>query len=471
MLAGRTTLLVAHRRSTLHLADRIVVLDGGGWWRGHPRRADGRSALYRTLLSGLEEEDAEPIGDSIEALADLEVDRIGVGPRPPRRPTAAGAGPRPRSRPVGAPSIGPGLGRAGVVAAAGGSTWRPTPELLARVAALPPIRDIADRRPGPRDPARPDVQPAPAAVRVPRPLLVGLVLVVLDALVTLAGPVLVKTGIDNGVATGSKAVLFAASAVFLVVTLADLVDEIGETFVTGRAAQRIMLSLRIRIWAQLQRLSLDYYEREMAGRIMTRMTTDVDQFESLIENGLLSALVSIVTFVGVGVALVLINLELGLCTLTVVVPLAVATVMFRRRAARPLRPVARADRHRQRRLPGEPVGRARVAGLRPRGRDDRAVPPARAATTSSRGSPPSAWWRCTSRSLQFLSGCADAIVLGVGRRPGGLGAADVRRPDRVHPLHRHVLLPDPAAVAGLRLLAADPGLGRPHRRADAAGDR
>ncbi len=114
--------------------------------------------------------------------------------------------------------------------------------------------------------------------------------------------------------------LFGAAAVFLLITLVDLVDEIGETFVTGRAAERIMLSLRIRIWAQLQRLSLDYYEREMAGRIMTRMTTDVDQFESLIENGLLSALVAIVTFVGVGVALVVINPELGLCTLSVVVP-------------------------------------------------------------------------------------------------------------------------------------------------------
>jgi ATP-binding cassette subfamily B protein len=122
--------------------------------------------------------------------------------------------------------------------------------------------------------------------------------------------------------------------VFLVVTLVDLIDEIAETFVTGRAAQRIMLSLRIRIWAQLQRLSLDYYEREMAGRIMTRMTTDVDQFESLIENGLLSALVSIVTFVGVGVALVVINTELGLCTLSVAIPLAAATVVFRRKAAR-----------------------------------------------------------------------------------------------------------------------------------------
>jgi ATP-binding cassette subfamily B protein len=158
--------------------------------------------------------------------------------------------------------------------------------------------------------------------------------VVLDALASLAGPVLVKTGIDSGVSKGSQAVLFAASAIFLVITLADLIVEIGETFVTGRAAQRIMLSLRIRIWAQLQRLSLDYYESEMAGRIMTRMTTDVDQFESLIENGVLSALVSMVTFVGVGFALVLINTELGLCTLAVVIPLAAATVVFRRRAAR-----------------------------------------------------------------------------------------------------------------------------------------
>ena len=167
-----------------------------------------------------------------------------------------------------------------------------------------------------------------------RPLYVGLVLVVLDGLAALAGPVLVKEGLDGGVAHSSLAVLALASAVFLFVTLADLVVEIGETFVTGRVAQRIMLSLRIRIWAQLQRLSLDYYEREMAGRIMTRMTTDVDQFESLIQNGLLSALVAMVTFVGVGIALVVINPWLGLCTLTVVVPLSIATALFRRRAAR-----------------------------------------------------------------------------------------------------------------------------------------
>jgi ATP-binding cassette subfamily B protein len=95
-----------------------------------------------------------------------------------------------------------------------------------------------------------------------------------------------------------------------------------------------MLSLRIRIWAHMQRLSLDFYERELAGRIMTRMTTDVDQFEALIENGLLMALVSFVTFVGVGAALVIFDTELGLCALSVVVPLAIATAIFRRKASR-----------------------------------------------------------------------------------------------------------------------------------------
>jgi ATP-binding cassette, subfamily B, bacterial len=328
VMAGRTTLLIAHRRSTLHLADRIVMLhEGRIVEQGTHDDLMARSALYRSLLSGLDAEEAEQVGDSIEALATVSV------PEPPDGITASawsGAWQRSAPRAVGAPSIGPGLG--------GGGSWRlnlaPTPELLARVARLRPIRDVARvdiERESRRDTSFGLVR---LLGEFRRPLLLGLMLVVIDGLMTLAGPVLVKIGIDNGVSTGSSSVLFAAAGVFLVATLIDLVDEVGETFVTGRAAQRIMLSLRVRIWAQLQRLSLDYYEREMAGRIMTRMTTDVDQFESLIENGLLSALVSMVTFVGVGVALVVINTELGLCTLSVVIPLAIATIVFRRKAAR-----------------------------------------------------------------------------------------------------------------------------------------
>jgi ATP-binding cassette subfamily B protein len=340
VMAGRTTLLVAHRRSTLHLADRIVILDHGRVVeQGSHEELMTRSAVYRTLLSGLEEDQAEKVGDRIEDLVELTSGGDGTTASAWQRGLpGAGGGPG-IVRTIGAPSIGPGLGGGGGGGrGGGGGGWRlnlaPTPELLARVAALPPIRDVAsvDLQKESQHDRGFNLRRLLSEFR--RPLLVGLVLVVIDALAGLAGPILVKTGIDNGVSKASVGVLFGASAVFLVVTLVDLIDEMGETFVTGRAAQRIMLSLRIRIWAHLQRLSLDYYEREMAGRIMTRMTTDVDQFESLIENGLLSALVSIVTFVGVGAALVLINLELGLCTLSIVVPLAVATVIFRRKAVR-----------------------------------------------------------------------------------------------------------------------------------------
>jgi ATP-binding cassette subfamily B protein len=325
VLADRTTLIVAHRRSTLRLADRIVVLEGGRVAdTGTHDELTARSPLYRALVGG----SGEQVSGRIEALAAGYDGTTAAAWMPVVRSTDGRNG---AMRTIGPQALGPGLGRGG------GGSWRlnlaPTPELLARVAALRPVRDFPTVDLD-REARHEGVFSLRRLLReFRRPLLVGLVLVVLDAAAGLAGPILIKTGLDQGVARGSEGVLFAASGLFLVVALADLIDAIAQTFVTGRAAERIMLSLRIRIWAQLQRLSLDYYERELAGRIMTRMTTDVDQFESLIENGLLSALVAGVTFVGVGLALVVIDTELGLCTLTIAVPLAIATVVFRRRAA------------------------------------------------------------------------------------------------------------------------------------------
>ncbi|MDA8297340.1 MAG: ABC transporter ATP-binding protein [Actinomycetota bacterium] len=320
VLAGRTTLLIAHRRSTLRLADRIAVLEAGRIVaEGSHEELMATSAAYRTLLAGLggsEEEQAKPASDGATTASAWRRAPSGGG-----APSAWRAG----------PSLGPGLG-------GGGGGWRlnlaPTPELLGRVAALRPVRDVAaiDLRAESTPDARFSLRRLLAAFAWP--LAFGLVLVVIDAIAAICGPLLVKVGIDRGVEHGSLAVVLMAAAVYFAIALFDLLDEIAETFVTGRTAQRIMCSLRIRIWAQLQRLSLDYYEREMTGRIMTRMTTDVDQFESLIENGVLSALVSMVTFVGVGAALVVIDAELGLATLSVVLPLALATVVFRRRAAR-----------------------------------------------------------------------------------------------------------------------------------------
>jgi ATP-binding cassette, subfamily B, bacterial len=286
---------------------------------------EGRSPLYRSLLSGFEEEPLRAAGDRIEALADITGQHVteSAWRRPDHEPAVRAAS--------GPPSLGPGLGGSG-----GG--WRlqlaATPELLERVATLPPIQDAATFDLASEAAHQREFGLLGLLRTFRKPLLIGLLLVVIDAVAGLAGPYLVKTGVDSGIAKGSEVALFVAAGAFLAVVLLDLLDQIASTFVTGRTAERIMLSLRIRVWGQLQRLSLDYYEREMAGRIMTRMTTDVDQFESLVENGLLNALVALVTFVGVGVALLLVDVELGLITLSVVIPLAIATTAFRKRASR-----------------------------------------------------------------------------------------------------------------------------------------
>jgi ATP-binding cassette subfamily B protein len=324
IMRDRTTLLVAHRRSTLHLADRIVVVDGGRVVdQGTDAELLERCALYRSMSSGKDETPVEVLAAQVGAASAAIV-------KGTRKAGAAAASPRVSFGPA---SLGPGLG-----ARSGRTGWRaslaPTPELLARVAALKPIRDVPRVDLAAETTAEAEFSLWRFLGRFRGALGLGLVLVLFDSLASLAGPYLVRAGINNGVVAGSRSALIGASAVFLAVALADLVDSVAETFVTGRTAERLMLALRVRIWAKLQRQSLDYYEREMAGRIMTRMTTDVDSFETLLETGLLSAVVSFCTFTGVGVALFFLNFDLALATLGVMGPLAVATVVFRRKAAR-----------------------------------------------------------------------------------------------------------------------------------------
>ncbi len=226
--------------------------------------------------------------------------------------------------------------------------------------------------------------------RFRRPLLLGLVLVVIDAIAGLAGPYLVKTGVDSGVTHGTESVLFAATLAYLGIAIVDLFDQIGSTFVTGRTAERIMLSLRVRVWAQLQRLSLDFYEREMAGR---DHDPDDDRHRPVrVAGGQRPA-----ERAGRVRDLRRRRRRAGAHRLA-----ARADHAERRRPARDrdrvvphargpvVRPVPRAHRGGQRRLPGEPVRRARVAGVQPRTAHDRALPRARRVLPALAGRGPAA---------------------------------------------------------------------------------
>ena len=165
-------------------------------------------------------------------------------------------------------------------------------------------------------------------------LVIGLVLDGLDAVAGLALPALVRNGIDNGVETKVFHAIVVVSLIGLAIVLADWVVNIFETMVVGRNGERVLYSLRVKLFAQLQRLGLDFYEREQSGRIMTRMTTDVDALSTFLQTGVITMVSSVLTFFGVLAALLIINLRLGLAVLCIFPVLVVATLVFRAKSSK-----------------------------------------------------------------------------------------------------------------------------------------
>ncbi|MGA4848964.1 ABC transporter ATP-binding protein [Streptomyces sp. G5(2025)] len=316
VMAGRTTLLIAHRRSTLNLADRIAVLDGGRLADiGTHEELEERSALYRRLLTDPDELGGVSPGHALRADvpedtsvreeldAEFDAERgitpaLWTGDREPRDTALSGM-----------PS---------------------TPELLAQVDALPP----ADDKPG-IDEAR-AVRPEESyGLRrllggFGPPLLLSLLLVAVDAGMGLLLPVLIRHGIDEGVNQLALGAVWAASGLALAAVAVQWTAQTGEMRMTGRTGERVLYALRLKIFAQLQRLGLDYYERELTGRIMTRMTTDVDALSTFLQTGLVTAFVSVVTFFGIMVALLVIDVELALVVFATLPVLIVGTYFFRK---------------------------------------------------------------------------------------------------------------------------------------------
>jgi ATP-binding cassette subfamily B protein len=164
-------------------------------------------------------------------------------------------------------------------------------------------------------------------------LAAGLILDGLDALASLALPALVRGGIDSGVQAGAFHVVVLMALAGLAIVFGDWLVNMAEVMVVGRNGERLLFTLRVKIFAQLQRLGLDFYEREMSGRIMTRMTTDVDALSTFLQTGLVTMVSSLLTFIGVLIAMLVINVELGLLVLAIIPVLAVATVVFRRKSS------------------------------------------------------------------------------------------------------------------------------------------
>ncbi|WP_433284024.1 ABC transporter ATP-binding protein [Pseudonocardia sp. CA-142604] len=166
-----------------------------------------------------------------------------------------------------------------------------------------------------------------------RAVVLAAVLLVAENLAMLAGPLLVATAIDQGVPAalaGRPGPLAWSIAGYAATGIAGAALRSAFTLLSGRVGQDLLLDLRRRVFAHGQRLSLDFHESYTSGRLISRLTSDMDSLTDLLEKGFEGLFGAVLSLVGITVLLVWLDPALAAVVLCGFVPLLVLTRWFQR---------------------------------------------------------------------------------------------------------------------------------------------
>jgi ATP-binding cassette subfamily B protein len=162
---------------------------------------------------------------------------------------------------------------------------------------------------------------------------ISFVLVAIATLASQAGPRLLAWAIDHGILAHRRDVLVFAFVAYLVAIVLSVATGHARIRYSGHLGQRLMYELRLRVFTHLQRLSLDYYTEEKAGRLMTRMTSDIEALASLFQDGLTDLMVQGLSLIAITAVLAFMNLKLTLIVLLLVLPSSVLLTVWYTRAS------------------------------------------------------------------------------------------------------------------------------------------
>ena len=159
------------------------------------------------------------------------------------------------------------------------------------------------------------------------------------SLLQLAPPYLTKVAIDTHIAAGDADGLTPLALLLLGVLVASYVLEAVQTWTLQVTGQRIIFDLRMQIHAHLQRLDVAFFDRNPVGRLMTRVTTDVDALNELFASGVVSVFRDVFMLAGIAVVLFVMDWRLAVVALSVLPLIAAVTQWFRRNARQSYREV------------------------------------------------------------------------------------------------------------------------------------
>lgn len=161
---------------------------------------------------------------------------------------------------------------------------------------------------------------------------VAALFLVAGSVALLVQPYLLKIAIDHYVADGDLAGLSRVAGLFVVATAAELGFFYGQYVLTMRVAQRALAALRIDVFAHVQRLPMTYFDRNPVGRLVTRMTTDVDVMTEMFAAGALTMVMDGLTLLGIVAVMFHLDFRLAMVSLALMPVMLLAIDFFRRRA-------------------------------------------------------------------------------------------------------------------------------------------
>lgn len=155
-------------------------------------------------------------------------------------------------------------------------------------------------------------------------------LLVGSAALELVGPLLTEYAIDEIIPAGDFAGLARVTALFVAVLVCSFAFDAGQTLITQTMGQLVQYDLRREIFAHLQRLDVAFYDRNPVGRLITRLTTDVDALNELFTSGFVAIIGDVFTLAGITVVLFWHDWRLALVTLVILPAMLAVTSWFRR---------------------------------------------------------------------------------------------------------------------------------------------
>ena len=157
-------------------------------------------------------------------------------------------------------------------------------------------------------------------------------LIMFESLIEISFPLLTRIAVDRYILVGDLSGLLTVALVYLGLLVIKFVVGFFQIYTLQSTGQNIMFDMRGEVFSHLQTLSNRFFDRNPVGRLITRVTTDVDVLNEMFSAGIVSVFGDIFTLTGIMIALLVLDWRLGLIVLAIVPVIGVATAIFRNRA-------------------------------------------------------------------------------------------------------------------------------------------